>query len=81
MRLHEIANIISKGNKTNLSGGDLPNAYTDDANRASKTPRKKKKDVYGTGGGIGINSSGNNDGSTGDAAASGSSSGADGGGV
>jgi len=33
--------------KTNLTGGDIPNQYTDDASKADKTPRKKKKDVYG----------------------------------
>jgi hypothetical protein len=50
MKLHEIANIMSKANKTNLTGGDMPNAYTDNAESQSKLPRTKKKDMYGTNG-------------------------------
>lgn len=50
MKLIELTNVVSPGNKTNLSGGDLPNAYRDDASKANKLPRTKKKDVYGTGG-------------------------------
>lgn len=50
MKLNELVNVVSPGNKTNLSGGDLPNAYRDDASKANKLPRTKKKDVYGTGG-------------------------------
>jgi len=50
VKLSELANVISPGNKTNLSGGDIPNTYKDDASKADKTPRKKKKDVYGVGG-------------------------------
>lgn len=63
MKLEELANMVSSGEKTNLTGGDLPNVYRDDVNKVSKKPRKKKKDVYGVGGfGVGINtSSGGND--------------------
>lgn len=67
MKLNELVNVTSAGNKTNLSGGDLPNAYKDDASKASKEPRKKKKDVYGTGGvSAAINSQGTSDSSAGD---------------
>lgn len=44
----ELTNVKSAGNQTNLTGGKIPNAFTDDASKASKKPRKKKKDVYGT---------------------------------
>jgi hypothetical protein len=50
MKLDEIVNIASAGNKTNLSGGDMPNAYTDDSTKVSKKLRKKHKDTYGVGG-------------------------------
>ena len=41
---------MGKANKTNLTGGDLPNVYTDNAERQPKAPRLKKKDVFGAGG-------------------------------
>jgi len=50
---------MGNGNKTNLSGGDMPNSHTDDATKQSKKPRKKKKDTYGVGGvATGIDSGG-----------------------
>ena len=60
MKLHELANMIGKGNATSLTGGPLPNAYTDSVSDVSKKPRKKKKDVYGVGVGV-SNYSGNGD--------------------
>jgi hypothetical protein len=57
MKLFEIKNVKSAGNKTNLSGGDLPNVYTSDSTKASKEPRKKKKDTYG---GVGFHNTQNN---------------------
>lgn len=50
MKLKDVTNIASPGDDTNLSGGKLPNAYTDNADTSSKRPRTKKKDVYGTNG-------------------------------
>ena len=47
MKLHEITNIVAPGNATTLSGGKLPNAYSDDSESVSKAPRIKRKDVYG----------------------------------
>jgi len=47
MKLREITNIVSSGDDTTLSGGKLPNAYTDNVNSVSKLPRTKKKDMYG----------------------------------
>ena len=49
MLLDEIINLKSKGNKTNLSGGSIPNAYKDKYTRKGMI-RKKKKDVYGVSG-------------------------------
>ena len=49
MKLHELANVVSKGNATTLTGGPLPNAFTDDSTKQSLKPRKKKKDAYGVG--------------------------------
>ena len=48
MKLSELFNATKGGDKTNLSGGKLPNTYRDDASKANKLPRTKKKDMYGT---------------------------------
>lgn len=58
MKLEELTNVISPGNATNLSGGKLPNAYTDEVSKVSKEPRKKYKDVHGTDGSSGGESGG-----------------------
>ena len=50
MKLQELASmVVGKGNETNLTGGPIPNAYSDDSTKVSKKPRKKKKDVWGIG--------------------------------
>jgi hypothetical protein len=63
MKLKDIANIVSPGDATTLSGGKLPNAYKDNDKALSKHPRTKKKDMYGstnlaTGADIGAGDSG-----------------------
>lgn len=56
MKLKDLVNVKSPGNKTNLTGGDIPNSYTDDPSKGVRV-RKKKKDVYGTTS-VGLSSSG-----------------------
>lgn len=56
MKLKDLVNVKSPGDKTNLTGGNIPNSYTDDPSKGVRV-RKKKKDVYGTIN-VGSNSSG-----------------------
>lgn len=46
--MKDLINVTSPGDKTNLTGGDMQNAYTDTDFKKDRV-RKKKKDVYGIG--------------------------------